>query len=59
MGARVDDAAVKELLRRFRGGDRRSLSEALQALSLYVYNYPRIVFCSSMVTLLSASPAEV
>jgi DNA-directed RNA polymerase specialized sigma24 family protein len=47
MSVRVDDAAVKELLRRFREGDERSLSSALHALSLYIYNYPRIVFGSA------------
>jgi DNA-directed RNA polymerase specialized sigma24 family protein len=46
MSVRVDDAAVKELLRRFREGDGKSLSSALDALSLYIYNYPRIVFGS-------------
>jgi RNA polymerase sigma factor (sigma-70 family) len=46
MSARIDDSEVKGLLRVWRGGDGGSLAPLLQALSLYIYNYPRVVFGS-------------
>ncbi|MFW6181775.1 MAG: sigma-70 family RNA polymerase sigma factor [Spirochaetota bacterium] len=40
----IPDRRVKQLLRRFNGGDRECFGEILRLVSPYVYHYPRIVF---------------
>jgi len=44
MSDRIPDESIKELIRRYRGGNEQSRENIITALSEYIYNYPMIVF---------------
>ncbi len=48
MKDRIPDAKIKELIRNYKGGNEESYISIVKMLSLYTYNYPRIVFSSDL-----------
>lgn len=50
MKNRVDDANIKELIKKYKNSDEKTYDEIIKILSPYIYNYPRIAFCSDWDT---------
>lgn len=46
MKSAIPDRRVKELIRRYKGGEEDCFASLVQDLSPYIYNYPRIAFCA-------------
>jgi len=46
MKKRIADDKIKTLLRQYNTGETQCYSQILNLLSLYIYNFPRIVFCA-------------